>query len=209
MRGKGSLLHILDPEVVKRLIKEGADVNVEDDSGYSALHGACFCGKIKIVEMLINAGALIDVKDIDGVTPLMCAAENGHAVTVRLLIRKGASITAINFFGGSAYTRACSRGHQSVISVLAEGMFNQSLLTPLEEFSSHNQKKYSLTKYMTPRRNEPALWILTNYKKPDFTRIYAFVEQDRESSCFITEKFDGSRWYTHIKDDNVVEKVIE
>ena len=206
MERKASLLHIMDPQEVQRLINEGSDVNVEDESGYSALHGACFCGKNKVVELLIDNGAHVDVKDIDGVTPLMCAAGNGHAETVRTLITKGASVTAVNFYGGTAYTRACSGGYQNVITVLAEEMFNRLLLAPVEEYRCYDTKSCSLTKLKFPRRNESPLWIVIKDGRPDFNRIYASVEEDRESSCFITTSFNGSRFRTQVTDDTVVEE---
>lgn len=206
-----SLLHVLDPVEVEKRIARGADVNAEDANGYSALHGACFCGKVKIVELLIKNGAFLDVKDVDGVTPLMCASEKGHVMTTLLLVQNGASVTTVNFFGGTALSRACKCGHQNVVSILVEQLYILERLIPMEEYRHlHNDEvDYKFVRFKPPMRSEPFLWVLFKNDIPDFSHIYASVQPDDDSSCFLTQKFDGTRWYTAIIEGAIVEKVQE
>ena len=60
-------------EEVKMLIEKGADVNVVDEHGITALHLASLLGYSEIVKMLIEAGANVNVVDVDGRTALQRA----------------------------------------------------------------------------------------------------------------------------------------
>ena len=58
------------PEKVLRLLKLGADINVQSRKGKTALHCAAKAGFIKVVNLLIEKGANIDATDNKGETPL-------------------------------------------------------------------------------------------------------------------------------------------
>ena len=54
---------------MKICMEHGDDVNAVNDEGYTALHGAAFCGTNDVVKLLVKAGARIDVKNKDGWSP--------------------------------------------------------------------------------------------------------------------------------------------
>ena len=57
-----------EDRIVSGLLKQGADVNERDDSGYTALHRAAGKGNIGALEALIAAGAGIDAVSDSGET---------------------------------------------------------------------------------------------------------------------------------------------
>lgn len=79
--------------LVKKLIEEGADVNIKDNDGESPLHLA---KSLEITNLLIEKGAKIDVIDNSGTTPLQlfCYCGKDCFDIQKLLIEKGANINA-------------------------------------------------------------------------------------------------------------------
>lgn len=56
------------PEMVKALIKGGADLSIKNNDGSTPLHTAAFFGKVKMVQMLIDANADKTIKNNYGAT---------------------------------------------------------------------------------------------------------------------------------------------
>ncbi|XP_041346697.1 ankyrin repeat, SAM and basic leucine zipper domain-containing protein 1-like [Gigantopelta aegis] len=69
-------------EVVKLLLKENVDVNVQDEEGVTALMIASENGHTQVVDLLLKANVDVNVQDEEGVTALMIASENGHTQVV-------------------------------------------------------------------------------------------------------------------------------
>ena len=91
-------------EMVKILLDNGANVNIGDEYGWTALHSACEYGpKLETVKILLNAGANVNVKAMNdsqnpGITPLHLAVfhytEEESIDVVRLLLEAGADVNA-------------------------------------------------------------------------------------------------------------------
>jgi ankyrin repeat protein len=56
-------------EIARILIDAGADLNVQDEDGWTPLHWAAECEQDEIAKMLINAGAIKDIQDNKGKLP--------------------------------------------------------------------------------------------------------------------------------------------
>ena len=52
-----------DVEAVRRLLRAGADVNAQDDEGWTALIAAAQKGLAPVVELLLEEGADVDKKN--------------------------------------------------------------------------------------------------------------------------------------------------
>nr|QBK87204.1 MAG: ankyrin repeat protein [Marseillevirus LCMAC201] len=79
-------------ELVEKLLVEGANVDIQNTRGETALMLAAHSGHAPIVELLLNKNAKVDIKDTGGITALMYAANNGHAPIVKLLLNKNAQV---------------------------------------------------------------------------------------------------------------------
>ena len=84
------------PEEVQRLLALGADINVQNYKGKTALHCAAKAGFLKVINLLIEKGATVDATDNNGETPLFEAIrstiKNGEKQRAALeaLLVKGA-----------------------------------------------------------------------------------------------------------------------
>jgi len=97
---------------VKEMIDRGTDINVTDDKGFTPLHWAAMCGRMRVVHVLLENGARIDAKAHSGWTPLhgACANLPDSTLAAKLLIQRGADVNArehqdrtpLHLAGGSA-----------------------------------------------------------------------------------------------------------
>lgn len=69
-------------ERVANILSLGANVNVRDKWGWSALSMAAYGGHEKIAKLLLACGAETDTPDVDGDTPLDLATNRGYADVV-------------------------------------------------------------------------------------------------------------------------------
>ena len=82
---------------IRDLIERGADVDVRNDKGQTALHCAARAGFTGIVALLLGHGAQVDAQDAQGATPLAAALRStvkdkaGLQEVVRLLVAAGAN----------------------------------------------------------------------------------------------------------------------
>ncbi len=87
------------PELVKKLITKGADVN---KTGWTPLHYAATSGQLEIISLLLENNAYIDAESPNGSTPLMMAAMYGSPTVVKLLLQEGADLQLKNQQGLTA-----------------------------------------------------------------------------------------------------------
>ena len=73
-------------DVIKTLIENGADVNIEYINGDTALMRAVMVGRNEIVKTLIDYGADINAKDNDGWTALIYASYREYNDIVKTLL---------------------------------------------------------------------------------------------------------------------------
>jgi hypothetical protein len=83
-----------EPATVRRLLKQGANVEARDQNGFTPLVLATSSGLTSTVTVLLEAGANTEAKDDDGSTPLMRSAIVGNAAIAKILIRSGANVEA-------------------------------------------------------------------------------------------------------------------
>ena len=96
-----------DFDTVKRLIKEGVDLNTKDDSGNTPLHWA---SSVSMAELLLKNGADIHSRNNMGGTPLHTASSWGRSNIVSFFIAQGADIHAKDEFGGDMPIHYAAKG---------------------------------------------------------------------------------------------------
>src|SRR5215217_3529929 len=80
----------VDREGVRRLIKEGANVNALEGDGSTALLWAAYRDDGETADLLLKAGAKPNIANDLGATPLWAAAQNSSEAMVRRLLQAGA-----------------------------------------------------------------------------------------------------------------------
>jgi uncharacterized protein len=108
-----------DVEAVKELIKSGADVNVSQGDGMTALHWAGVNDNAEMVAVLVKAGAKLETGTrIGSYTPLHVAAREGSAAAVRALLEAGASAKSTSTTGVTPLHEAAMGGNVTVVGQL-------------------------------------------------------------------------------------------
>lgn len=148
------------PEMVKWLLRQGADPKPKDKNGFmalmlavtegrrecveelapyhredldSALLLASLVGKAEVIDALTNYGASVYARMEDGRTPLMLAAQKGHREAAELLIDIGASRFATLENGDTAQSLAVAAGHTDVAELIEKGFSGDMLALESDE----------------------------------------------------------------------------
>ncbi len=102
--------NIKDIKLVKLLIDEGADVNVIDETGMTALGYSVYSyednNSIAITRLLLNSGAKVNRKNAQATSALMHAVKSGNYNSAKLLLVVGADINTKNAAGKTAINYA-------------------------------------------------------------------------------------------------------
>lgn len=100
------------------LIENGADIEVENDHGWNALHNATFGGFEDVVALLIEKGLDVNAATNNGITPLFGAGMRGRPDLVKLLVQKGAEVNVANGDGVALLQRMIVDGRKEIIKIL-------------------------------------------------------------------------------------------
>jgi uncharacterized protein len=107
-------------EIVRSLLNAGADANVKQRGGETALMIASRTGKPGAVKALLEKNAKVDAEDREDQTALMWAAAEGHAEVLELLIQKGADVNHRLKSGFTALLFAAREGKAAVVKMLLQ-----------------------------------------------------------------------------------------
>lgn len=90
----------------KFLLEKGADINLQNKAGASAMHIIARCNTANMNKifnlMLKNKNLNVNIKDLEGYTPLMRAIEFENIQIVKALVKNGADLNVKNNYGYSA-----------------------------------------------------------------------------------------------------------
>jgi len=109
-----------DAATVRRLLQQGAAVNVSETDGSTALHWAVDSDDAEMTRLLLKAGADAKRANRYGMTPLHLAAVNGNAEMMRDLIDAGANPNAVLPEGETVLMTAARTGSPEAVALLLE-----------------------------------------------------------------------------------------
>ena len=110
-------------ELTKLLLAAGADPNITDVSGATALMVAPKCGNDKLTKLLLAAGANPNITRLNGHSALHAGADVGNLAAVKTLLAPTTKLTSSNIqsiHAGTALSRAAEKGYQAIVETLLD-----------------------------------------------------------------------------------------
>ncbi|QCJ41258.1 hypothetical protein FAY30_04745 [Bacillus sp. S3] len=107
-----------EADTISKLINNGANINVQDSKGRTALMNATYNNDVETAKILIKAGADVNIQDDMKNNPFLYAGAEGYIDILELTIKAGADPTITNRYGGTALIPASEHGYVDVIKVL-------------------------------------------------------------------------------------------
>ena len=145
-------------EVVKFLIDNGADVNLKNNGGMTALMSASDVSH-ELIELLIKSGARVNEVDDNGKSALMYAIISSSDIeVVKFLIDNGANVNLKSNDGETALMNAYIRGNKELVELLINSGADVNLI----DFNLKDN--YGRTKLMEASKigNKEAVELLIN-----------------------------------------------
>ena len=107
-------------QIVKLLLDDGVDVNMQNRYGYTALSTASDKGHRDIVQLLLGVeGIDVNMQNSSGDTALTLASAKGHRDIVQLLLGvEGIDVNVKNRYGDTALVIASSNGRRDIVQLL-------------------------------------------------------------------------------------------
>lgn len=109
-----------DEFAVRKLLAQGAPVNVQDADGNTPLLLATAENHIEVARSLILGGANVNTKNKMQDSAYLLAGARGRLEILRMTLSRGADLKSTNRYGGTALIPACERGHVETAKALMD-----------------------------------------------------------------------------------------
>ena len=80
-------------------MEKGANVDIQDNNGRTALMGASFFGYLDVMKTLLEREVAIDIQSNNGATALLTASCTFNIDTVKVLLERGANVSIQDRYG--------------------------------------------------------------------------------------------------------------
>ncbi|XP_050404543.2 transient receptor potential cation channel subfamily A member 1 [Patella vulgata] len=116
-------------EIVKILLRNGANVNHVIRGREMPIHHAAREGHVDVLKTLITRGASFDKPDERGDTALLLGAKYGHPDIVKTLVKNGADMKKKNLLGEDVWLNAVNNSNE-FFTLLLNTLVEMDMLTP-------------------------------------------------------------------------------
>jgi ankyrin repeat protein len=107
-------------QIVQFLLDQGAEIDLPDTDGETALHKAVETENLQVVRTLLDRGASLGWVGSDGSKALHIATSHGDVEIVKLLLDRGATLGQVNPWGETALHIATRDGHVDTVQLLLD-----------------------------------------------------------------------------------------
>ncbi|XP_025081785.1 uncharacterized protein LOC112556729 [Pomacea canaliculata] len=152
------------PDIVRRLLQEGANLEAEDAEGRTALHAASNGSSVDLVKLLVTRGARIDHRDKSGWTPLHFACQRGDQNVVDLLLEKSSNVDVTTSDDVTPLHIASSHGHAGAVEALIRKGANLAFKDKTELTALHFAAYYGKKNVVEVLVKEKVSLDATDYK---------------------------------------------
>jgi ankyrin repeat protein len=104
--------------MVKRLVTNGADINMVDEEGNTLLTGVASLGDVNMTLFLIDNGAEVNKQNNEGCSPLHFAAIFGYWGVIEILLNRNANINLKDNKGFTPAHWAAMSGNREIVKFL-------------------------------------------------------------------------------------------
>ncbi|XP_077746900.1 ankyrin repeat domain-containing protein 26-like isoform X6 [Canis aureus] len=108
-----------DEACVDILLKHGANPDLKDIKGNTALHYAALGDNVTIAQKLLLKKVNMEIRNKDGLTPLLLAINEKKEKMVAFLVEK-ANINAVDYAKRTALHLACAIGREDMVKLLVD-----------------------------------------------------------------------------------------
>ncbi len=117
-------------DTFKYLLLNGADVNCQDNAGWTPLMVVSSLGYVNKAKLLLSCKDInVNLQSKCGDTALIKASNNGHEEMVKLLLQySDINLDIQNIFGDTALMMAARSGHENIVRVLLDYDANASIM---------------------------------------------------------------------------------
>ncbi|MEK7434046.1 MAG: ankyrin repeat domain-containing protein [Cyanobacteriota bacterium] len=218
--------------LVKFLLENGADINLENKSQNTALNIAILNKNKETINFLVKNNANLKIRNADYDFPIILAARNNDTETIKLLIDKGVDVDSRELNGKSLLHFACMFENKELIELILNkgAIIEQSrlgypieLLNKLEiinffvdKLSNKNldfEHDYiSIFKFLIGRTNNSVIkkFInkIENYRPKSINTNDAFIlsisEKNKELIDFFFDKVDNINFVNSLNDTPLI-----
>lgn len=107
-------------EIVRFLVENGADVNMEDRWNSTPLHDSIQAKQIDVFNYLLSRGGKTSMTEEEKVSALNSAARSGDLDQVRTLVKMGVDVNKGDYDNRTALHLSCDSGSEEVVEFLIE-----------------------------------------------------------------------------------------